>query len=123
MGSSRHTFDDPKIERHLFFSALLTIGTRTIDTIAARELKRGFNAFADFSLGFRHLKGIDLIYRFKPRLRFNAIASNPNGAVFFPAHDSEQRHAAECNHCPCRGFGDGRNCESNGFGQTFLPAS
>ena len=28
-------------------------------------------------------------------------------AAFFPVHDFEQRHAAHCNHRPCRRLGDG----------------
>jgi hypothetical protein len=31
------------------------------------------------------------------------------GAAFFPEHDSEQRHTADCNHRTCRRLGDGRS--------------
>jgi hypothetical protein len=36
------------------------------------------------------------------------------GAVFFPVHDSEQRHAAHCNHRPCRWLGHRRNSQCEG---------
>ena len=36
-------------------------------------------------------------------------------AVFFQMHDSEQRHAAHCNHRPCRRLGDGRDGDCVGI--------
>src|SRR5271165_4240965 len=36
------------------------------------------------------------------------------GAMFFPVHGSEQRHAAYCNHRPCRGLGNGPDGKCQG---------
>ena len=45
------------------------------------------------------------------------------GAMLFPEHHSEQRHAAHCNHRPCRRLGDGRNLHESEVSLPTAPSA
>ena len=78
-------------------------------TVIAR-IRRSFQKLASELRVSRHALADD-----KSLFRFDGSQKEfLSGAVFFPEHDSEQRHAAHSNHRPCRRLGDRRKGQTVG---------